>query len=214
MTQRRRRSGQFGKGPQSEEHKQSISQGQIDRHKRDRESRVSEPTGKRCTKCKQFKNLNEFPKKRVRIKSGVTIYRAGECLLCLRKRSEAYRDKLRAEGTLKEKNRQYARDRNREKKNKYNRDWDRFRRLEKGMKSRGPIKKYRNERDPDRHVLRKPFADRLAEIGISHSQLALMTGFDSTVFGKKSKFVSFGVVDKTYTHLGIHDQVSVDYPLE
>lgn len=150
MPQRRRANGTFARGAMPEDAKRAISEGQARRHARVREGEVGqpEPERKRCTQCGEWKDRKEeFPQRRRELKSGVTrIYPAGECSGCQAERSAAYREKLRQDGTLAERQREWNSRRDREERNRYQREYGATRRRQKGAAARGPWKKYRGGR--------------------------------------------------------------------
>lgn len=134
-----------------EGHRQAISRGQIARHLRQRmEVKDAHVDRKKCTKCHQWKDVPaDYVMKKRQLKSGeIRRYASGECKQCGRERAEKWKQDYIAkygEKAWKDKQEEYKRNRNQEKRKQYQREYGRIRRIEQGVTPRGPWKKYRNE---------------------------------------------------------------------
>lgn len=132
----------------SEEHKRHISEGQAARHLRNIEAEVAQPDHKRCSgPCGKLKRVPEdFYMRKRRLKCGATrFYPNGECKECAAARTSLYKEKLRKEGTLSDRQKKWNKSRDPKALNKYHREWGRIRRALDGATPRGPWKKYRDE---------------------------------------------------------------------
>jgi hypothetical protein len=144
--------GRWIKGePLTQEERDAISRGQIERHKRQRAQQDHFAIDrKRCTQCGEVKRVpDDYYMRKRKLKSGeINIYPPGECKDCSRARADAWKQKYIEEHGLeawKEKERQWNRGRSPTKRRRYAREYSRLRRIEEGATPKGPWKKYENE---------------------------------------------------------------------
>ncbi len=134
-----------------EEHRKAISEGQIRRHMQQRlEVKDAHVEQKRCTQCKEWRKVpDEYVMRKRTLKSGeIRRYAAGECKYCGRERAERWKkDYITKHGEegWKEKMAEYKRNRDQDKRRRYQREYGRLRRMEDGATPRGPWKRYRDE---------------------------------------------------------------------
>jgi hypothetical protein len=106
---------------------------------------------KTCSQCglrkpwdAELKKQSQFPIRRRQLKSGGDrLYPAGECKECNSKRAAAHREKLRREGTLSQKQKQWNESREPEHRREYQREYQTIQRRQAGVPARGPWTKYR-----------------------------------------------------------------------
>lgn len=220
---RRNSKGQILPGQEmSDEWKEKIRQGQIARYERQQAqlAGAEEPSQKRCTKCKKWKNVpGDFTMRRRTLASGqVKTYPAGECKRCTADRSARHRDKLRREGVLLAKQKEYNDKRNPTHKRAYNREWQRQRRRLAGVPERGTWRKYRHEvveLGVDPRLPRAPFDEWLAQVPMTPTELQAKTGVGEEIFRRTGgSTISLSTVDRVCVGLGIPDQVAVLYPAD
>ena len=142
-------------GTMERETRMKISRAKREQHRRARNSAVAQPDRKKCSRadCERAGQWlivpDDFRMRKRKLKGGeVVVYPAGECNVCARKRADIWRDKFIAEHgeeAWKARVKEWNSRRDREKKNRYNREYGRMRRAEMGMESRGPWRKYRHE---------------------------------------------------------------------
>lgn len=208
----------------SEEHKAAIGRGQERRHREAREARDPslEPTSKKCTKCGIRKPLGDFTMRKYKTKSGeVTRHPAPECRECAAKRRAKWREDYIAEHgeeAYRQLQNRYNKNRDPEKRRRYQREYGRMERMEQGVASRGPWKKYRREvgasTGSDR-VPVEPFVawiDATPEVREVLTHNANLARAVNRVRGQER--VSIGLVDQLGTSLGDPDLVNRLYPLE
>jgi hypothetical protein len=181
--------GRFVAGkPLDEELRRQISEGQIRRHRRAREQCPPIRRGtKPCSKCGERKiydldntEQSEFSIRKRKLKTGDTLYPAGECRECSNARAAAHREKLRAEGTLSEKQKEWNSHRDREHRKRYQREYQAQLRRQQGIPVRGPWKRYRD--NSHELVDRRPFMEWLEE-------WQTITGVADRELGRRVQFV-------------------------
>lgn len=187
------------------------------------------PDRKPCTKCGKTKPASEFSRKKAKLKTTgeVREYLPPECNECVAKRTKAWRERKRAEGTLKEYLDRWNKDltpEQREARREYHREYQTIRRREKGIPVRGSYRKYRDSGGGKR-VPREPIINFVLEqMEIKHwnrAELARRSGIDPSrldriLDGKDSdgtKFtqITLGTVDKLLLALDREEMLTILY---
>lgn len=144
--------GRFTGAPLPETMKQKISKGQQARHARNDSLFPPLTTGvKKCSACKRIKvyniedsSLSQFSIKSRNLADGrKRKYPAARCKTCEATRAAAYKAKLQQEGTYLQKQKEWNKNRNKTKRQRYQREYGAARRRQQGATPRGPWKKYR-----------------------------------------------------------------------
>lgn len=158
----------------SDELKAMISEGQRQRYVRQQLELGPRPVSgiKRCSSCGATKSWDielreesEFPiRTRKNVSGEQVLYPAGECKRCNAARAAAHRQKLRDEGTLSDKQKEWNANRDPEHRKRYQREYGRIQRALAGATPRGPWKRYKHELDAKRIPVPKgPFLEWLDE---------------------------------------------------
>lgn len=93
----------------------------------------AEPTEKRCSLCRELKPLSEFSLAKKKLKTGFIALRPySQCKKCKLERNRGYKERLRAQGVLKEREDAYEKIRDPKHRRKRQREWNTARRREEG----------------------------------------------------------------------------------
>lgn len=142
-------------GTMDRETKRRISRAQKARHQTQRDMQGPLPSKKKCSnkscdRAGQWLNVpDDFIMQNRRISGGKKRrYPSGECRQCQAKRRKKYRDDFIAEHGIeawREREKAWNKNRNQEKKRKYNREYQRMKAAGTVANPRGPWKKYQHE---------------------------------------------------------------------
>ena len=204
-----------------------ISEGKTAWYRKQYEERdpANEPTLKRCNKCQEWLPVEKFYTRRYKRKSGfVSVLLSPRCRQCTQEDHREYAARREREG-IDIKRREFANhkrwvERNRERKNRYQREWRRAKRLEEG-KEPGPVwHKYRAEAEETAKDLVpvEPLAEFLHEKGHGPAEISIRSGLSersvTRILHQEHRRVSLRVVDEILMGLGCQEELHTLYPLE
>jgi hypothetical protein len=183
---------------------------------------------KQCTRCKEWKtwdvddkHANEFKlSKRKNVDGSVRVYPAGECKACGNQRAAEYREKLRKEGELAERQRKWNANRDPEHRKRYQREYQREQRRREGIPERGPWKRYRNEAPTLVPIepLRAWLLAHIRETGAMHAELearaSLPANTIKNLLHPHRTLVDLELADEILYAAGAEGKLRELYPLE
>jgi hypothetical protein len=207
----------------SEELKEAISRGQIERYRRTEEIVDRDAVkSKVCTVCRTSKRVPEdYVMRKRKLKSGgVRTYPSGECNQCANDRKTRWKEEFIAkhghEAWL-ERQRRYNSNRPSEERRRYQREYGRMRRIEEGATPRGPWKIYADESGGRLGYMMmpaKPFIDFWKTVGQVDRQRVSENLRRSVRRAEESEQenIEFSVVDAVSVALGLPGLVQELYP--
>lgn len=194
----------------SAERRQKISESQRRRHLKLLKERKAEtePTHRRCPKCKTTKPIEDFGTRKQTLKCGVVLISPrSSCRRCEAKRVADWKAQKIAEGTWPELRKRSEANRDPEKAKRYQREWHAAKRRERGVKSSG--------RTPDvveKRLSAKPIAEFLTEIDCPATLPGVETRRLYAITHGEQEHVTLGTIDSILLALDCPEKLHELYP--